>query len=127
MDFRTQQLQANEARNLCKTAMVAIRNFVLYGHPIDEFEMSLLRRDESAATKVAHHTLLIEGVVEQLVDFVNQHIPAGMFGSDSEITTWYKHQGLTGADEQQRMWFWMMSSWWKPAHLKVSRPTQAVA
>ncbi|RYD63437.1 MAG: hypothetical protein EOP83_12150 [Verrucomicrobiaceae bacterium] len=127
MDLRAQKARATEARNLCKTAMVDIRNFVLKGTPIDQFVMSLLRRDESRAMTLAHPTLLAEDCVEQLAEFVETHIPAGMFSTDDEIRSWSVHDGLNGATEQQRMWLWMMSSWWKPSASRNRSTIQAVA
>jgi hypothetical protein len=126
MDFKAQKLQAAEARAHCKEVIIAIRNFILGGTPIGQFEMSLLRRDEKRADVLAHPTLRAEGCVEQLIEFVDTHIPAGMFSIDSEIKLWSAHNGLKGATEQQKMWLWMMSSWWKPT--KTNRqPLQAVA
>jgi hypothetical protein len=114
-----------EAQTICKTVMVQIRNFVLYGHSLDWFTVSLLRRDVTQAAEQAHPILLRENCIPDLIDFVEQHIPSGMFATQAEIELWNAHQGLTGASEEQKMWFWMVSSWWNPKKAPV-RPPQAI-
>jgi hypothetical protein len=105
--------------------MIEIRNFVLYGHSLDWFSVSLLRRDAEQARAQANPILLREGCIADLMDFVDQHIPTGMFSTQAEIDLWNAHQGLTGASEEQKMWFWMVSSWWNPKKAPV-RPAQAL-
>lgn len=117
----------HEAQAVCKAVMVKIRNFVLYGHSIDAFVTSLLRRDEPQAQIEAHPALLREGALPDLYDFVDKHIPAGMFATADEMQRWQTHEGLRFASDEQKMWFRMMSPWWRTKEVNRVRYSETIA
>lgn len=118
MDTQRTRMQREADRQTviaCKSAIIALRNFVQTGEPLDPGPRDvLLRRYNGDTTPLpyANHR-----IIPEVRAWIDQHIPLGYFTTEAEIDAWTTHRGLADARHSDRIWFWMASDWWHPKRL----------
>ena len=106
-----------QAREECKNALARIRDFVLYGTPLDEFTSALVQGDYRRAGEITPSPIRARDALPDLIEWVTDHIPQGRFTGADSIAQWRAHDGLSAAGDTERMWFYMLSPYWSPKRL----------
>lgn len=105
----------NEQIRVCKDTIAAIRNFVKLGLHPGSFAVALILRDRQYAFERAHAILRADGkIIDEMIEWVNEHTPSSMFTSLEEIDQWVQHRGLRDAPHHAQMHLYLKSNWWKP-------------
>lgn len=83
-------------------------------HP-GSFAVALILRDRAWAFERAHPLLRADGeIIDEMLGWVAENIPATLFTTTEEIGQWCSHGGLRNAPPNDQLHLYMMSNWWKP-------------